>query len=233
MLLLKVDFTKAFESVSWSFLESTLNQMNFGHRWRSWIKGFLQSAKVSVLINGSPTSEFAMERGLRQGNTLSPFLFILAEESLYVMMEESVNQELFIPTSIRYNNTKLSHLQFADDATFYGEWSIENARSLPAILQCFELTAGLKINFEKTKVFGVGVQAESVMALATAIDCSAATLPLTYLGLPVGLNMNRWKSWDPDIFNQWSINADKFGTWKLNPIPLFGVPCSNLCGKED
>lgn len=157
MLLLKVDFAKAFDSVSWSFLESVLNQMNFGQKWRFWIKGCLHFAKVSVLVNQSPITEFAMERGLRQGDPLSPFLFILATEAFHVMMEESINQEQFMPTSIGYNNIKLSHLQFADDITFYCDWSIENARSLLAILQCFEPTSGIKIKFEKTKVFGVEV----------------------------------------------------------------------------
>lgn len=197
--MLKVDFAKAFDSVSWNFLDCIFHQMNFGRKWRKWIKGCLKSARVLVLVNGSPTEEFTMERGLRQGDPLSPFLFILAAEALNVMIEEAVSQDLFWPVAVRNDNITLSHLQFVDDSTFYGEWFIENAKSLLAILQCFKMISGLKINYNKSKVFGVGVETEAVALLAGAIGCAAATLPFTYLGLPVDLNMSKRKSWDPVV----------------------------------
>lgn len=118
MLLLKVDFAKAFDIVSWTFLDNTLKQMNFEDKWRNWIKGCLKSARVSVLINGTPTPEFSTERGLRQGDPLSPFLFILAGEALNIMMDAAISQQIFVPMSVGSNDTVLSHLQFADDATF-------------------------------------------------------------------------------------------------------------------
>lgn len=184
MLLLKVNFAKAFDSVSWKFLDNTLHQMNFSLKWISWIKWCLESAKISVLVNGRPTAEFAMDWGLRQGDPLSPFLFILVAKTLNVMMEEFVTQGLFHPMDVENDNINLSHLQFAGDATFYGEWSTGNARSLLAILKCFDLVSGLKLNLDKTKLFGVGVQMASVSSLTTALGRSAASLPFTYLGLP-------------------------------------------------
>lgn len=78
------------------------------------------------------------------GRPLSPFLFILAGESLHVMMEEAVNQELFTLILVGNDKTILSHLQFTDDATFYNEWSIENARSLLAILNALNLPQAFK-----------------------------------------------------------------------------------------
>lgn len=177
-----------------------------------------ESVKFSVLVNGSPTAKFAMERGLRQEDPLSPFLFILAAESLNVMMEESVTQGLFLPMVVGNNNVNLLHLQFVDDATFYDEWSTENARSFLEILQCFELASGLKLNLNKTKVLGVRVQMESVTSLAIATGCSAATLLFTYLGLSVGLNMCRRKSWEHVVQNI----EKRLSTWKANALSIGG-----------
>lgn len=113
-----------------------------------------------------------------------------------------------------YDDIALSHLQFAGDVTFFDEWSIENAKTLLAILQCFKLVSGFKINFEKIKVFGVGVQIKEVDSLARSISCTAASLPFTYLGLPVGLNMSRRKSWDPMV----QKIEKRLSNWKANSL---------------
>ena len=88
ILLLKVDFDKAFDSVNWEFLNNNLIQMGFGNKWRGWIKGCLTSSKSSVLINGTPTNEFTTSKGVCQGDPLSPLLFITAMEGLSVAMKE-------------------------------------------------------------------------------------------------------------------------------------------------
>ncbi|GKA48843.1 RNA-directed DNA polymerase, eukaryota, reverse transcriptase zinc-binding domain protein [Tanacetum coccineum] len=90
MLLFKVDFEKAFDSVSWKYLDFVLYSLGFGVKWRSWIKACLKSSRTSILVNGSPTSEFIVKRGLRQGDTLSPFLFILVMEGLHVAFKDAV-----------------------------------------------------------------------------------------------------------------------------------------------
>ncbi|GJX56798.1 RNA-directed DNA polymerase, eukaryota, reverse transcriptase zinc-binding domain protein [Tanacetum coccineum] len=90
MLLFKVDFEKAFDSVSWRYLDYMLCKLGFGLSWRSWIKACLESSRTSILINGSPTSEFNVKRGLRQGDPLSPFLFIIIMEGLHVALTDSV-----------------------------------------------------------------------------------------------------------------------------------------------
>lgn len=69
--------------------------MNFGSKWRSWIYGRLSSARISVLINGAATSEFNMEHGIRQGDPLSPFLFVIAAEGLHIAMEEGKEAGIF------------------------------------------------------------------------------------------------------------------------------------------
>ncbi|GJW73644.1 RNA-directed DNA polymerase, eukaryota, reverse transcriptase zinc-binding domain protein [Tanacetum coccineum] len=91
LMIFKVDFEKAFDSLKWDFLDLVMEKLGFGIKWRSWIKGWLLHARASVLINVSPTNEFEISRGLRQSNPLSPFLFILAMEGLHAFICKAVN----------------------------------------------------------------------------------------------------------------------------------------------
>ncbi|KAJ9557765.1 hypothetical protein OSB04_012379, partial [Centaurea solstitialis] len=155
ILLFKVDFEKAFDSISWSYLDSILEQMYFCPKWRSWIKACLKSARASVLVNGSPTREFPLSRGLRQRDTLSPFLFIIAMEGLHIAMREATNKNLFHGISLPNNGPLVSYLLFADDVMFLGKWSAFNAINLKRILNCFHHASGLKVNFSKSKVYAL------------------------------------------------------------------------------
>ncbi|GKA96280.1 putative RNA-directed DNA polymerase, eukaryota, reverse transcriptase zinc-binding domain protein [Tanacetum coccineum] len=112
---------------------------------------------ASILINGSPTKEFKIERGLRQGDPLSPFLFILAMEALNVAILKAQTLDIFRGAEVGIDKVPISHLQFADDALIIGEWSTFNVQNLSRILTCFHLASGLKVNFNKSKLFGLGV----------------------------------------------------------------------------
>lgn len=87
--LFKVDFDNVFYSVNCQYLDSVMSQMGFGNRWRFWIRGYLASSRASVLINGSPTKEFPISKRVRQGDPLSPFLFLLFMECLSTVMRST------------------------------------------------------------------------------------------------------------------------------------------------
>ena len=123
LLIFKVDFEKAFDSVSWKFLDHMLLSLGFGIKWRSWIQACLKSAKSSVLINGSPSSEFSIKRGLRQGDPLSPFLFIIIMEGLHLALKDAVQSCLVRGTKVGDSGMNISHLFYADDVVIIFEWN--------------------------------------------------------------------------------------------------------------
>ena len=87
--MLKADFEKTYDSVRWSFLYYMLERMGFPEKWSKWIQQCLETASVSVLVNGSPTEEFQMQRGLRQGDPLAPCLFLVVAEGLSALMRRA------------------------------------------------------------------------------------------------------------------------------------------------
>nr|GEV58872.1 G-type lectin S-receptor-like serine/threonine-protein kinase At1g34300 [Tanacetum cinerariifolium] len=111
LMIFKVDFEKAFDSVSWDFLDRIMGFLGFGCRWIGWIGGCLNSAKASVLINGSDSSDFSLHRGLRQGDPLSPFLFILVMEALHVAVEDAINVGLYRGVQIAWNSVLASKVK--------------------------------------------------------------------------------------------------------------------------
>ncbi|GJT68519.1 putative RNA-directed DNA polymerase [Tanacetum coccineum] len=176
LLLFKADFEKAFDSVNWSFLLDIMSQMGFSAKWCSWIKGCLSSATVSILVNGSPSNEFKMERGLRQGDPLSPFLFLIVAEALQVSIIEACNKNLFKDAS------------------------------------------GLRVNLAKSKLYGIGVNSEEVNRAAVILNCGYDALPFIYLGLPVGMKMNRVESWS-EVIDRFT---NRLSSWKSKILSIGG-----------
>ena len=94
-LVCKLDIEKAYDSISWEFLYQVMNRMGFGTRWLSWIKWCISTASFSVLFNGSPTGFFPSSKGLRQGNPLSPYLFVIGMEALSCLINRAVEGNYF------------------------------------------------------------------------------------------------------------------------------------------
>nr|GEW41474.1 RNA-directed DNA polymerase, eukaryota [Tanacetum cinerariifolium] len=120
-MIFKVDFAKAYDSVRWEYLLDVLHAFGFGPNRCKWIRGTFSSSMASVLVNGNPFSEFPFFCGLKQGDSLAPYLFILIMESLHISFSRATSVGVF--NGIRINDsTVISHLFYADDAIFMGEW---------------------------------------------------------------------------------------------------------------
>nr|GEV66188.1 RNA-directed DNA polymerase, eukaryota, reverse transcriptase zinc-binding domain protein [Tanacetum cinerariifolium] len=216
-MIFKVDFEKAFDSVRWDFLDDILYKFGFGTKWRGWIQGCLNSAMGSIIVNGSPTSEFKFHKGLKQGDPLSPFLFILVMESLHLSFNHILNAGLFKGILIN-NSLTLSHLLYADDAVFIGKWDKSNLVTIVNVLKCFFLAYGLKINIHKSKLMGIGIPQEEVNSAASLIGCTTLSALFNYLGVKVGAPSFRNSSWE-EVLSKISYLLSK---WKLKALFIGG-----------
>ncbi|GJV85346.1 RNA-directed DNA polymerase, eukaryota [Tanacetum coccineum] len=216
-MIFKVDFEKAYDSVRWDYLDDVLNKFGFGSKWRKWIRNCLVSSKGSILVNGSPTSEFYFRKGLKQGDPLSPFLFLLIMESLHLSFQNVVNADMFKGISVS-SSLQLSHLFYADDVIFMGQWSESNINTIIQALDCFYKASGLRMNLHKSKLMGISVKDEVVSRAASKMGCSTLKTPFTYLGIKVGGSMARIRSWD-EIVDKVKSRLSK---WKMNTLSIGG-----------
>lgn len=109
-LVCKIDFEKANDSVDWPFLNYMLQRLGFGVKWRSWIRTCI-SGTTSVLVNGSPMEEFSLQRGLKQGDLLAPFLVLVVAEGLSSLVSKAGSERLFKGFAFGVEEVVISHLQ--------------------------------------------------------------------------------------------------------------------------
>ena len=121
-LICKLDIEKTYDSINWNFLMKVLHKMGFGARWMEWIWWCISTANFSVLVNGVPVGYFSNSRGLRQGDPLSPYLFVLGMEVLSVLLRRVVDGGFILGCSLRGRGgmkMNVSYLLFADDTIIF------------------------------------------------------------------------------------------------------------------
>nr|GEZ99098.1 RNA-directed DNA polymerase, eukaryota [Tanacetum cinerariifolium] len=172
------------------FLDDVLDAFGFGAKWRSWVFGSLSSCMASIIINGSPAAEFKFYCGLKQGDPLAPYLFILIMESFHLSFSKVIDAGLFKGIKID-PSTQISYLFYANDAVL--------------------LVNGLII----TSRFGVSH--ETVHDAAISLGCAVMRTPFKYLGVMVGGNKSLVKAWDEIIgklkarLSKWKCNTLSIG----------------------
>ncbi|XP_057719285.1 uncharacterized mitochondrial protein AtMg01250-like [Arachis stenosperma] len=150
--------------------------MGFGLKWRGWIQECVCLASMSILINGSPSKPFKMERGLRQGDPLSHFLFVLVVDVLHRMIGEAVRNGRISPQLVGQDDIALSQLQFADDTIIFCPTEEETIRNYKRLLRCFELISGLSINFEKSNFIPVNGDKQWAHKMCCLLGCEETSL---------------------------------------------------------
>ena len=133
--------------------------MGFGDRWRRWLKTCVSTVRFFVLVNGSPAGFFSSSRGLRQGDPLSPLLFLLIMEVLSRILKKSEEGGFiqdFQVGPIISTGIRVSHLLFANDTILFCDASREQILSIRLVLTCFQAFTGLKVNMGKSEIVPIG-----------------------------------------------------------------------------
>ena len=185
-MLLKLDLEKAYDKIRWDFLEDTLVVAGFSEQWVSWIMQCVSGPSMNLLWNGGKTEAFKPLRGLRQGDPLSPYLFVLCMERLCHMINRSILDKKWKPISICRGGPKLSHICFADDLILFAEASVSQIRIIQTVLETFCRASGQKVNLEKSKIYFSNNVSRDLEKLIGDESGIKSTRDLgKYLGVPV------------------------------------------------
>ena len=198
-LICKLDVEKAFDHVNWSFLLQMLERSGFPAKWRQWIFFCLSSVRFSILINGSPCGFFGSSKGLRQGDPLSPLLFVLVMEALGRMLDKTIHEGRMSGLSVgnlEGRSMAVSHLLFVDDTLIFCEADLDQILIFHMILIWFEAVSDLKINLGKSELVPVGV-VHNIDLFLVVLGCKQGSLPMKYLGLPLGAKFKDKTIWNP------------------------------------
>ena len=152
-MALKLNMSKAYDRVEWDFLRKIKQKLGFDERWIHLVMLCVCTTSYSIMLNGEPTGYIKPTRGIRQGDPLSPYLFLLCAEGLSALLRNAEMTHKIHGVAICRGGPKISHLLFADDSLLFCQAKIEECMRLMEVLEKYEKASGQVINKEKTALF--------------------------------------------------------------------------------
>ncbi|WVZ64778.1 hypothetical protein U9M48_014252 [Paspalum notatum var. saurae] len=197
-VLLELDFDRPYAKVSLDFLQEVLILKGFTNKWIHWMKKLLQGGSVSVMVNGKPGCYF-QQRGLRQGDPLSPLLFNLVIDALSAVLHRGKEKGILEGLAAHLTYKGVLNVHCGEDTILLLKDDIEMAVQVKLFLTCYELMSGLKINYLNSKVTYIGEDKSKQEEYEQVFTCNSGSLPIKYLGVPISnLRLER-KNWQPLI----------------------------------
>ena len=226
--MLKVDLRKAFDSVRWDFILASLRALAVPERYIMLISECLSTASFSVLVNGVAGGFFKSSKGIRQGDPLSPYLFVLAMECLSRLLRSRYEAGV-IGYHPRTEELMISHLMFADDVMIFFDGTSNSLHGISECLDDFASWSGLHMNTTKTELFTSGIDQTETTAI-TSYGFPSGQLPIRYLGLPLMSRKLKISEYTPLMtkltarFQSWSVKLLSFaGRLQLLKTVIFGT----------
>jgi hypothetical protein len=184
-MLIKLDLSKAFDRVSWQYLRSILESFGFDQQWVNWILNLTSSTFFSILVNGVPSQPFSPSRGIRQGDPLSPFLFVLMAEGLGCYIKSAVLEGSLKGLPLHNIQPTPSHSQFVDDTLLMNTPTAREANKLNSILSDFTEASGMTLNLDKSKLYFFNTPTVIQTHISRLLGIPKSSLPSNYLGIPL------------------------------------------------
>jgi len=184
-LAAKIDISKAFYRTNWDFILEAMKRMGFPERFRRWIHQCISSPKFRININGALTESFSSSQGLRQGDPISPLLFIIAEEVLsrHILKLQEVRK--IQPIYRSQGAQACCHLLFADDILLFFKPTLKAVDSMSSLLGAYQTQAGQPVSSAKSQYFHKHIPARLRQYIQDRLGMQPGHFPTKYLGLPL------------------------------------------------
>lgn len=183
-MAVKTDMSKAYDRIEWNFLQMVLSKLGFDPRWILWVRACVESVSYTFLINGSPQGSVKPSRGIRQGDPLSPYLFILCTKVLSALCNQAQEKGTLTGIKVARGCPSIHHLLFADDTMFFCRSSVTGVLKLKEILNTYEAVSGQQINLQKSITFSAKTPQEVKTRTKATLGIAIEGGIDKYLGLP-------------------------------------------------
>lgn len=189
---LKVDVSKAYDRLEWCYLEHMLNRFGFPVIWIHRVMQCVQTVSYSFIQNGKVFGNIQPHRGLRQGDPISPYLYILCVEGLSGLIRKHEETGLIHWCRIARGAPSITHLLFADDCYLFFKATQIEARTMKNILQKYERLSGQFVNYNKSDVtFSPNTIRSERLAVCDCLGVKRVLKPGKYLGMPMSVGRNK------------------------------------------
>jgi len=213
-MLIKLDLAKAFDKINWDFIKAILAAFGFGDNLINWIMGLISTSFFSILINGSPSKCFTPSRGIRQGDPLSPFIFVLAAEGLGRLIKLRIQEKRLKGLTLHRGSETQSHQQFVDDTMLMAHPAVQEAKELKRTLKLFAEASGMEANPRKSSTYFFNTPPITQRNITRILGFQVGSLPTKYLGIPLSDSTIKQASWQ-DLLDKLQ---SKLADWSLRPL---------------
>lgn len=212
---MKIDIAKDFDLVEWEFIVNTLRAMEFPTQFIHWIKLCIKTASFSVQVNGELAGYFGSKRGLRQGCSLYPYLFVICMNVLSRKLDKAAQDHVF-NNHPECDDMKLTHLCFVDDLMIFVDGNKELVEGLLEIFDAFAQRSGLCISIEKSTIYMACMEATTKAMILERFPFGLGELLVKYLGLPLMSRKMTSSDYLPLIEKIWNM----ISSCTVRPLPL-------------